>query len=113
VQIVTGVVLAMHYVPNANLAFDSVENIMRDVNYGWLLRYVHENGASMFFLAVYVHMFRASTTVPTRRRARFLDPGRHHLSADGDHVFMATCCPGPDVVLAATVITNSSRRSTR
>ncbi|MEI9887381.1 MAG: ubiquinol-cytochrome c reductase iron-sulfur subunit [Rhizomicrobium sp.] len=58
VQIVTGIVLAMHYVPNANLAFDSVENIMRDVNYGWLLRYVHANGASMFFLAVYIHMFR-------------------------------------------------------
>jgi len=58
-QIVTGIVLAMHYVPNANMAFDSVENnIMRDVNYGWLLRYMHANGASMFFLAVYVHMFR-------------------------------------------------------
>src|SRR5690242_409308 len=58
VQIVTGIVLAMHYVPNANLAFDSVEQIMRDVNYGWLLRYVHASGASMFFLAVYIHMFR-------------------------------------------------------
>ncbi|MBI1328444.1 MAG: cytochrome b/b6 [Alphaproteobacteria bacterium] len=58
VQIVTGIVLAMHYVPNDKMAFDSVENIMRDVNYGWLLRYVHANGASMFFLAVYIHMFR-------------------------------------------------------
>ncbi|MGA7673950.1 MAG: cytochrome b N-terminal domain-containing protein [Rhizomicrobium sp.] len=58
VQIVTGVVLAMHYVPNADLAFNSVENIMRDVNYGWLIRYMHANGASMFFLAVYIHMFR-------------------------------------------------------
>jgi ubiquinol-cytochrome c reductase cytochrome b subunit len=58
VQIVTGIVLAMHYVPNSDLAFDSVENIMRDVNYGWLLRYMHANGASMFFIAVYVHMFR-------------------------------------------------------
>jgi ubiquinol-cytochrome c reductase cytochrome b subunit len=58
VQIVTGIVLAMHYVPSADMAFDSVENIMRDVNYGWLLRYVHANGASMFFLAVYIHMFR-------------------------------------------------------
>src|SRR5579862_765744 len=58
VQIVTGIVLAMHYVPNSGLAFDSVENIMRDVNYGWLLRYVHANGASMFFIAVYLHMFR-------------------------------------------------------
>jgi len=59
IQIVTGIVLAMHYVPNADLAFDSVEtNIMREVNYGWLLRYTHAAGASMFFLAVYIHIFR-------------------------------------------------------
>jgi quinol-cytochrome oxidoreductase complex cytochrome b subunit len=58
VQIVTGVVLAMHYVASADLAFESVEKIMRDVNYGWLLRYIHANGASMFFLAAYVHLFR-------------------------------------------------------
>ena len=58
VQIITGVVLAMNYVPQADLAFDSVERIMRDVNYGWLLRYTHANGASMFFFAVYIHMFR-------------------------------------------------------
>jgi quinol-cytochrome oxidoreductase complex cytochrome b subunit len=58
VQIVTGIVLAMHYTPNASLAFDSVEAIMRDVNYGWLLRYMHSVGASFFFLAVYVHIFR-------------------------------------------------------
>ena len=58
VQIVTGVVLAMHYVPHVDYAFASVERIMRDVNYGWLVRYMHANGASMFFLAVYIHMFR-------------------------------------------------------
>jgi quinol-cytochrome oxidoreductase complex cytochrome b subunit len=58
IQIVTGIVLAMHYVPNADLAFNSVERIMRDVNYGWLIRYIHANGASMFFIAVYIHMFR-------------------------------------------------------
>jgi quinol-cytochrome oxidoreductase complex cytochrome b subunit len=58
VMIVTGVVLAMHYTPHADLAFDSVERIMRDVNYGWLLRYIHMNGASMFFLIVYIHLFR-------------------------------------------------------
>ncbi|GGG34295.1 cytochrome b [Chelatococcus composti] len=57
-QIVTGVVLVMHYTPNASLAFTSVEQIMRDVNYGWLLRYLHANGASMFFIAVYIHIFR-------------------------------------------------------
>src|ERR1044071_9026305 len=59
VQIVTGIVLAMHYVANAELAFNSVEKIMRDVNYGWLIRYIHANGASMFFLAVYIHMLRS------------------------------------------------------
>ena len=57
-QIITGVVLAMHYTPEASLAFGSVEHIMRDVNYGWLIRYIHANGASMFFFAVYVHIFR-------------------------------------------------------
>ena len=58
VQIVTGIFLAMHYTPHADLAFLSVEHIMRDVNYGWLLRYVHANGASMFFIVVYLHIFR-------------------------------------------------------
>ena len=58
IQLVTGIVLAMHYVPHVDHAFASVERIMRDVNYGWLIRYMHANGASMFFLAVYLHMFR-------------------------------------------------------
>jgi ubiquinol-cytochrome c reductase cytochrome b subunit len=58
-QIITGVVLAMHYCPDVNLAFISVEHIMRDVNYGWLLRYLHANGASFFFICVYLHIGRA------------------------------------------------------
>src|SRR5881397_103773 len=58
VQILTGVILAMHYTPHADLAFKSVELIVRDVNYGWLLRNIHASGASMFFFAVYIHMFR-------------------------------------------------------
>jgi quinol-cytochrome oxidoreductase complex cytochrome b subunit len=58
IQIVTGIVLAMHYTPHVAYAFNSVESIMRDVNYGWLLRYVHAVGASMFFLAAYIHLFR-------------------------------------------------------
>jgi ubiquinol-cytochrome c reductase cytochrome b subunit len=58
-QIITGLVLAMHYIADADLAFSSVEHIMRDVNYGWLLRYLHANGASMFFIAVYIHMARS------------------------------------------------------
>lgn len=58
VQIVTGIFLAMHYTPEQSLAFISVEHIMRDVNYGWLMRYIHANGASMFFIVVYTHTFR-------------------------------------------------------
>src|SRR5258708_26040117 len=58
VQILTGVILAMHYTPHADMAFKSVESIVRDVNYGWLLRNMHASGASMFFLAVYIPMFR-------------------------------------------------------
>nr|YP_004222761.1 apocytochrome b [Glaucocystis nostochinearum]ADW83133.1 apocytochrome b [Glaucocystis nostochinearum] len=58
IQILTGILLAMHYTPHVDLAFASVEHIMRDVNYGWFLRYVHANGASMFFIVVYIHMFR-------------------------------------------------------
>ena len=58
VQIITGIILAMHYTANSLMAFNSVEHIMRDVNYGWLLRYLHSNGASMFFIAVYIHIFR-------------------------------------------------------
>ena len=57
-QIVTGVVLAMHYTPHVDMAFASIEHIMRDVNSGWVLRYLHMNGASLFFLAVYLHIFR-------------------------------------------------------
>src|SRR3569832_640905 len=58
VQIITGIILAMHYTPHADLAFRSVELLVRDVNYGWLLRNMHAVGASMIFVAVYVHMFR-------------------------------------------------------
>ena len=58
-QIITGIVLGMHYVAHADMAFNSIEHIMRDVNYGWLIRYIHSNGASMFFLAVYIHIFRS------------------------------------------------------
>ena len=57
-QIVTGIILAMHYAANAGVAFSSVEHIMRDVNWGWALRYAHANGASMFFVVIYLHIFR-------------------------------------------------------
>ncbi len=57
-QIITGVILAMHYAANQGVAFDSVEHIMRDVNWGWMMRYAHANGASAFFVVVYIHIFR-------------------------------------------------------
>jgi ubiquinol-cytochrome c reductase cytochrome b/c1 subunit len=57
-QIVTGIVLAMHFIPSSTQAFSSVDNIMRNVNYGWLIRYLHTNGASLFFFAGYIHMAR-------------------------------------------------------
>lgn len=58
VMIVSGITLAMHYTADTGTAFGAVERIMRDVNYGWLVRYVHMNGASMFFIVVYIHIFR-------------------------------------------------------
>jgi ubiquinol-cytochrome c reductase cytochrome b subunit len=58
IMIVSGIFLAMHYTPHTAYAFDSVERIMRDVNWGWLIRYVHMNGGSFFFIAVYIHIFR-------------------------------------------------------
>ncbi|WP_420548911.1 cytochrome b [Curvivirga sp.] len=57
-MIVSGIILAMQYTPHVDYAFESVERIMRDVNYGWLIRYIHMNGASMFFIVVYIHIFR-------------------------------------------------------
>ena len=58
VQILSGIWLTMHYKPDAQLAFDSVEHIMRDVHFGWLIRYMHSTGASLFFIVIYLHMFR-------------------------------------------------------
>ena len=58
IQILSGIFLAMHYTPHIDLAFSSIEHIMRDVNNGWLIRYIHANGASMFFIVVYCHIFR-------------------------------------------------------
>jgi len=58
IQIITGIALAMHYTPDVDLAFLSVEHIMRNVNFGWLIRYLHANGASFFFIMVYIHILR-------------------------------------------------------
>ena len=58
IMIITGITLSMHYTAHVDHAFQSVERIMRDVNYGWLIRYIHMNGASFFFIVVYIHIFR-------------------------------------------------------
>ena len=108
VQILTGIFLAMHYTPHIDLAFNSVEHIMRDVNYGWLIRYTHANGASFFFIVVYLHMFRGLYY------GSYITP-REHLWCSGVLIFilmMATAFMG--YVLpwgqmsfwGATVITN-------
>lgn len=108
IQIVTGIFLAMHYCSDVSLAFVSVEHIMRDVNYGWLVRYIHANGASMFFLVVYVHMFRGLYY------SSFVRP-RHFLWISGVLImfvmiitaFMGYVLPwGQMSFWAATVITN-------
>lgn len=108
IQILTGIFLAMHYTPHIDLAFFSVEHIMRDVNYGWLIRYAHANGASFFFIVVYIHIFRGLYY------GSYITP-REHLWCSGVLLFvlmMATAFMG--YVLpwgqmsfwGATVITN-------
>jgi ubiquinol-cytochrome c reductase cytochrome b/c1 subunit len=108
IQIITGIILAMHYVPNIDYAFLSVEHIMRDVNYGWFIRYLHANGASMFFIIVYIHIGRGLYY------GSYLNP-REHVWMSGVVIFilmMATAFIG--YVLpwgqmsfwGATVITN-------
>jgi len=108
IQILSGIFLAMHYTPHIDLAFISVEHIMRDVNNGWLIRYVHANGASMFFIVVYSHIFRGLYY------GSYMTP-REHLWCSGVLIFilmMATAFMG--YVLpwgqmsfwGATVITN-------
>jgi ubiquinol-cytochrome c reductase cytochrome b subunit len=108
IQIITGIFLAMHYTPHIVFAFDSVEHIMRDVNNGWLIRYMHANGASLFFIVIYAHIFRGLYY------GSFMSP-RGHLWASGVVIFllmMATAFMG--YVLpwgqmsfwGATVITN-------
>ena len=59
VMIISGIFLAMSYTPHVDMAFESTERIMRDVSYGWLIRYIHSNGASFFFIVVYIHMIRS------------------------------------------------------
>jgi ubiquinol-cytochrome c reductase cytochrome b subunit len=87
VQLVTGIFLAMHYCAHVDLAFASVEHIMRDVNYGWLMRYLHANGASFFFVVVYLHMFRGLYY------GSYMKP-RHHLWMSGVVIYLLMMLTG-------------------
>ncbi len=87
VQLVTGIFLARHYTPHVDLAFDSVEHVRRDVNYGWLRRYLHANGASFFFIVVYAHILRGFYY------GSYAKP-RHHLWRSGIVIFVARRATG-------------------
>jgi quinol-cytochrome oxidoreductase complex cytochrome b subunit len=87
VQIISGIGLAMHYCANVELAFSSVEHIMRDVNYGWLMRYIHANGASMFFIVIYIHMLRGLYY------GSYVYP-REHLWGSGVVIFIVVMATG-------------------
>jgi succinate dehydrogenase hydrophobic anchor subunit len=99
-QIVTGIVLVMHYTPHVDMAFASVEHIMRDVNGGYMLRYLHANGASLFFFAVYLHIFRGlyygSYKAP--REVTWIVGMLIYLAMMAT-AFMGYVLPWPDVVL--------------
>ena len=87
IQIITGIFLAMHYTPHVDLAFSSVEHIMRDVNNGWLIRYLHANGASMFFIVTYCHIFRGLYY------GSYMHP-RGHLWCSGVIIFLLMMATG-------------------
>ena len=108
IQLVTGIVLAMHYTPHVDLAFASTERIMRDVNYGWLLRYIHSNGAAAFFAIVYIHLFRGLYYGSYRAPREILWMlGIFLLLAMMATAFMGYVLPwGQMSFWAATVITN-------
>ena len=101
IQIVTGIVLAMHYYASADGAFNSVEHIMRDVNAGWMMRYAHANGASFFFIVVYIHIFRGLYLRHLQGAARAgVDARPRHLPADdGDRLHGLRPAVGPDELL--------------
>ena len=107
IQILTGVFLAMHYTPNIEYAFNSVEHIMRDVSGGWLIRYTHANGASFFFLTVYAHIFRGIYFGSYINRAKLWIIGIIIFIAMMATAFMGYVLPwGQMSFWGATVITN-------
>ena len=103
IQIVTGIFLTMHYKPDAAQAFESVEYIMRDVPWGWLIRYMHSTGASAFFIVVYLHMFRGADLRQLPQAARAgLDLRLRDLPVLMAEAFFGYLLPvGPDVATGA------------
>ena len=103
IQIVTGIFLTMHYKPDAALAFASVEYIMRDVPGGWLIRYMHSTGASVFFIVVYLHMFRGLIYGSYRkpRELVWIFGMLIFLVPDGRGVLRLPAAVGPDVATGA------------
>ncbi len=101
IQIVTGIFLMMNYKPDAAIAFASVEYIMRDVPFGWMIRYMHSTGASAFFVVVYLHMFRGLMYGSYRKpRELIWIFGMLHLpGADGRSLHRLPAALGPDVLL--------------
>ncbi len=108
IQLVTGIFLAMHYKADSNLAFDSVQHIMREVNYGWLIRYLHSTGASAFFAVIYIHMARTLYYGSYRRPRELLWwTGQGLLLLMMATAFMGYLLPwGQMSYWGATVITN-------
>ena len=99
-QIVTGIFLVMHYKPDAERAFQSVEYIMREVPWGWLVRYMHSTGASMFFVVVYLHMLRGLLYGSPQAARTGLDLRRRDLPlSDGGSLLRLPAALGPDVLL--------------
>jgi len=102
VQLVTGIILAMHYTPHMDLAFNSIEHIMRDVNYGWFLRYCHANGASFFFLMLYAHILRGLYY------GSYIYP-RALVWHIGVAIYLLTMVPGVYLGLGSDVVLGSDR----
>ena len=104
-MIVTGILLAMQYTANTDLAFESVERIMRDVNNGWLLRYIHMNGASMFFIIVlytFLGLYYGSINIREKYYGCLV---LYPLAYDGNSIYGICFAMGTDELLGATVIT--------
>jgi len=107
IQILSGVFLGMHYIPNINYAFDSIEHIMRDVASGWFIRYLHANGASFFFLTVYLLLFRGIYFGSYIERTKLWNIGVVIFIAMMATAFMGYVLPwGQMSFWGATVITN-------